>query len=319
LADSPYQDPSLRLFKFLKKRGADITLKQLNGWSPLHIAAANGNMSLARWLLRNGLSVVDRDSDGNTPLDLAGMHCDNPNMVRLLIKQGASPGSRNIDIKIVWRAFYSAVSSNTNLSVIKLVNTYVSKHRDDHLPIPKLIDELLLEAAQKNPNEAIINYLFTLGANREARAYASGASPLHNACYANNACVIETILRRQPNIEVKDNFGQTPLALAVQRNTEGDEIIHLLLKYGANPNAALPSGETPYTLALKKYTEGSTVLRAFAQAGGKVPELHPGAQNAEGYMQSKQNILERIRELATSSTSGLTGDEPSEKGDNAPS
>jgi ankyrin repeat protein len=53
--------------KIWYSRGADINGK-IQGESPLHVAAANGDEHMARWLIKNGAEVDNKDSLGRTPL-----------------------------------------------------------------------------------------------------------------------------------------------------------------------------------------------------------------------------------------------------------
>lgn len=55
------------------------------------------------------------------------------------------------------------------------------------------------------------------------------------------------------NIDADDDYGWTPLYGAImnaQRLSQGNEILHLLLQYGANVHAKTRTGETPLMCAL---------------------------------------------------------------------
>lgn len=56
----------------LRNLGAQVDSPRLsNGYSPLHIAAAEGQAVSARWLVENGANLESRDNDGKTPKELA--------------------------------------------------------------------------------------------------------------------------------------------------------------------------------------------------------------------------------------------------------
>ena len=56
------------------KLGADVSLKDPNGWSALHAAAYNGNMGIARKLMATGkVDIESRTNREETPLYLASM------------------------------------------------------------------------------------------------------------------------------------------------------------------------------------------------------------------------------------------------------
>jgi len=62
--------------------------KDAHGWSPLHFAALNGDLDLARLLLSVGAEVDGRDGVGLTPLDIAALK-GHHGMVEFLISRGA--------------------------------------------------------------------------------------------------------------------------------------------------------------------------------------------------------------------------------------
>ncbi len=61
---------ALRLSERLIKAGADINVSQNGGWTPLHQAAAHGNIELVRMLLRYGANPNARAEDGRIPQDM---------------------------------------------------------------------------------------------------------------------------------------------------------------------------------------------------------------------------------------------------------
>ncbi len=60
------------LAQVLIDAGADISATQLQGYTPLHYAAANGLETIARRLLERGADRSVRDKTGKTASDLAG-------------------------------------------------------------------------------------------------------------------------------------------------------------------------------------------------------------------------------------------------------
>ena len=61
---------ALRLSERLIKAGADVNVSQDGGWTPLHQAAAHGNIELVRMLLRYGANPNARAEDGRIPQDM---------------------------------------------------------------------------------------------------------------------------------------------------------------------------------------------------------------------------------------------------------
>ena len=74
----------------LLEYGADPSLTDRNGRSPLHRAAAGGHLLAVQLLAAWGAEVDSRDLLGLTPLHLAMEHGHGPT-AELLLSRGASP------------------------------------------------------------------------------------------------------------------------------------------------------------------------------------------------------------------------------------
>ena len=72
--------------KWLLKNGAAIDEKDMQGLSALHCAVVSNNCKMAEYLLEQGASIDIRDNFDNTPLMRAGLNVD---IIRLLLDHGA--------------------------------------------------------------------------------------------------------------------------------------------------------------------------------------------------------------------------------------
>ena len=77
--------------------GADPSLADRSGFTPLHFAAQQGQPGAARLLVETGADIEARNKYGNTPLWVALMNVGNGDgeVVRVLLAAGASPDAVN--------------------------------------------------------------------------------------------------------------------------------------------------------------------------------------------------------------------------------
>lgn len=65
--------PALQFAQALVHKGANLNAVDLNGWTPLHVAAAAGNYATASRLVELGADIYIYDSWGCSPLHVMGM------------------------------------------------------------------------------------------------------------------------------------------------------------------------------------------------------------------------------------------------------
>jgi hypothetical protein len=71
-------------------KGADLTVSNRWGRTPLHVAVRRGNEKVAELLIKKGADIQAATKEGWTPLHTAHMS-GHPGMVRLLLRSGADP------------------------------------------------------------------------------------------------------------------------------------------------------------------------------------------------------------------------------------
>ncbi|XP_065144735.1 60 kDa lysophospholipase isoform X6 [Paramisgurnus dabryanus] len=72
----------------IKEMGADLSMADYDGRTPLHIAACDGHLKVVQYLLSQGATVYAKDRFGNTPLRNA-VRFRHKDVVKLLRKTGA--------------------------------------------------------------------------------------------------------------------------------------------------------------------------------------------------------------------------------------
>ena len=81
----------LELADRMVKRGADVNK---TGWTPLHYAATTGKLPLIKLLIENNAYIDAESPNGSTPLMMASMY-GTPEAVKLLLDEGADPTLKN--------------------------------------------------------------------------------------------------------------------------------------------------------------------------------------------------------------------------------
>jgi len=86
----------VRLLDYLLTHGADVNTRTQHGESLLGVAAAAGQMEVARMLIARGARLDNRtDVTSETPLT-EGAQMNHTDMVKLLLDHGADPGARDV-------------------------------------------------------------------------------------------------------------------------------------------------------------------------------------------------------------------------------
>ncbi len=75
----------------LIRKGADVNK---TGWTPLHYAASSGHLSIISLLLENSAYIDAESPNGTTPVMMAAMY-GTPAAVKLLLQEGADPQLKN--------------------------------------------------------------------------------------------------------------------------------------------------------------------------------------------------------------------------------
>eukprot|EP00051_Salpingoeca_urceolata_P028167 m.485374 g.485374 ORF g.485374 m.485374 type:complete len:609 (+) comp23794_c0_seq1:61-1887(+) len=115
----------LEMVVLLIQRGADPSIRDIQGFNSLHLAAQFGHTMLCAYFIAKGMDVDTRDNDGHTPLMWAAMKIFAPDPVRLLISMHAS---LNLTDSVHGNtALHFAVGSSNIGAVTTLVSAGASK------------------------------------------------------------------------------------------------------------------------------------------------------------------------------------------------
>ena len=108
----------------LVKNGADVNVQDTDGLTPLHFAAENGQLQVAKLLIESGALVDAKYINGLTPLHRAALH-GHTEILKLLIENGATIDAKGGVEKTPLHYKYIAGVAQNYLTLSKITFTLV--------------------------------------------------------------------------------------------------------------------------------------------------------------------------------------------------
>ena len=222
----------LTVAELLIARGAEVNAVDNDGDTPLHSAARSGQPEMESLLIKHGAEVNARDNRGRTALSLAaeGKHLE---AVKILLAEKADPNT--VDQNGRTPLGYAGV----NLELLRVLLTAKADPNLDTAKPP------LIQAADGD-NSAALALLLAQGASPEVRGGDDSVTPLLITVLWSNTNGIAALLAAAADVNVQDRFGNSALHYAVR--TGNPAVLQMLLEKGANPNVRNDQGVTPLDL-----------------------------------------------------------------------
>jgi ankyrin repeat protein len=228
-------DPTSKLPRRLLERGADPFGTDERERTPLHLAAANGQLDTLQALLACGCDPNSRDGNGRTPLFAALEHgIDALPLVRALVAHGAD--AEAMDAK--GETPLGLALEHPELERWLDWNGWQRPRR------PLRADDLIHAATQGV--DTVARRLIELGFPVDSRD-AQGATALLHACGAGHRDIAAILIDAGADVAASANNGMTPLAAAVAARREA--LVSLLLERGAAVDQRLPNDATALMIA----------------------------------------------------------------------
>jgi ankyrin repeat protein len=200
---------------------------------------------------------------------------ENPEVIRLLTEYGVDldyPNDRNYIEP--WREL---IKIRAPLEAYERLLSLGVKAEPD-----MFINETPLVTAIQESNEEAVAFLIRNGAN-VCREHARKRSPLHIAATYATPRIIELLLKAGATADINkaDGSGLTPLH-AVFQTSNGDhaEKVKVLLKNGANINAAAADGRTPLMYAVSSFLVKADAVEALLSGKPNINALDSKKQSA---------------------------------------
>jgi ankyrin repeat protein len=230
-------------------KGADLTVRDRRGNTPLLYAAAYGSLDAVRTLLAAGADVNARNGFDATPLIWAA---SNPEKARFLVEHGADVHAKT---KQGRTALMIAAACDGCSDLVKLL---IAKGAD-----AKMRDTggtTALQLAAENGDIESVRALLAAGADAKG-ATGIGLTPLYGAALNCDVEAARLLLE-------KGEVGLTPLILSSMYCRP--EMIDTLIEAGADVNAKDTRGMTPLMMAVASETQDAAVVRRLVHAGADV-------------------------------------------------
>ena len=250
--------------RLLIGKGADVNSANANGSTALMWSA--GETAKVDLLLQHGANVSAKTKNGTTALIAAGNH-GNQDAVRRLVARGADPRATNetgIGLQSV-ALFRTDNAVERTLSAAGL-----------RLMLPTRSADSPLSNAVTNPT--LLKEFLELGANpKEALPLVTREVPaVSYAAYSNQRETLRQLVARGADLNVKDNYGDTPLMMAAGAAHPEPATVRFLLERGADVHVKNKAGRTALDWAL---LQGDTpvvqLLRSAGAPAGTLPAAPP--------------------------------------------
>ncbi|MDG1436869.1 MAG: ankyrin repeat domain-containing protein [Rickettsiaceae bacterium] len=254
-----------------------------------HVAKLNGHQKASQFLFDQGFSqdVNNKDLNGNTPLMLAATKGD-AEVIKYIL------GCDGVEINLVNEWGYSALQKatfNNHLAIAQRLllekgidvgckpedkEIFFALHNGDFDQLKKLVVTKETANIVDTMNKSLLCYVASLG-NTEAIKLLleqgaevgaknnQGDTPLHIAALSGHTEAIKLLLERGTELGAKTNQGFTPLHIAAQNGHT--EAIKLLLEQGAEVGEKT-QGFTPLHIAA--YNGHTEAIKLLLEQGAEV-------------------------------------------------
>lgn len=204
-----------------------------------------------------------KDTDGNTSLHFAILKKENKDIIKLLNAGADANIKDNIGYTALFNAFLSNLEEDTIKKIIESGGTINAVDNFGNNFLMTLLIDLNYDIKDESDMK-VIRLLIDNGIDLNYKNK-SGDSILHlvvESFYKFNKQFIEYLVEKGADINITDNFGITPLILAVMKNNPS--LVEFLLEQGADKELKTKDGKTAIDIANEEQlTNIINILKGF--------------------------------------------------------
>ncbi|MEY3221070.1 MAG: hypothetical protein RIT27_2427 [Pseudomonadota bacterium] len=273
-----HQQEQFETVNILLQKGADVSIRDDKGETPLHLAVRFEHLNLVMLLLKNGSNVEelteveetpDSPHNGRTPLLVAARSHKNPDILTFLLKAGANPNFVDSTTGYSALLYIAAAPRNDDISketaLQQAAEILLQYGADPNLTIEQKSHQMAIHLAAANNHVGVAEALLNKGADVNAKTD-KNATPMSIAARQGAVEMVKCLLKHKVDI----NESRALFHAAFCRETT--EVMDILLKAGADINAPDPQGVTPLFAAV--YATSLQNVQ-FLLSHGADTKLHP--------------------------------------------
>lgn len=260
----------------LVANGADPSLADADGNTPLHHAALCAEAAVAAILVDAQAPLEARNRNQSTPLAMAAGAANWP-LLRFLVEHGAQA-----DAALPAAA---GIAEDDPEGVRILL-----KHKAHANATDALGASALAHAAREN-HPQVARVLLDSGAD-VAGSDRYGTTPLMEAARAGATGVVNLLAEKQPDVHAADQHGRTALTLACQSPRANADCLRALLALGADPRRKGGDGRSAIDQAS---VAGRWDLVALMDPDAPLPASHAQASQPEAGADTPSHLLDALR------------------------
>jgi ankyrin repeat protein len=233
---------NLKVARFLVEHGTDVTAEDEDGSSPLHVAAQCGKVEVAQFLVEHGADVKSHDRRGSTPLHHASLE-GKLEVARFLVERGADATVQNKNGSTpLHHALFEGNLGVARFLIEQGADVTAQNKRGSTLLHQTSLQKGADASVQSERGAIVTSFLIDHGADVSAQDK-DGSTPLHLASRSGNVEVARLLVMRGADVTAQDKDRSTPLHQASQLGKV--EVAQLLVEHGADVTARDKDGSTP--------------------------------------------------------------------------